>query len=199
VLKTLCSEAAKGFTDIYLGLPVEDYVVVPFGIFAQFAYIFTALTRASSIEMDGWDVNALREFIDFSTLMEEASKRYDVVSQVRIDGLVLSNDAFAKWSAKTKWAKSFYDTKFLTAASSTTCASQSRPANSNTRDMRANQQNCLIHPTQDHESRTIYPTLLEAPMDPSLGSSTAFDDLFGTSFNDPLQFTDDLDMRFEDL
>jgi hypothetical protein len=41
-----CMEAAKGFTDIYLKLPVEDYLLVPFGIFAQFAYVFTAITRA---------------------------------------------------------------------------------------------------------------------------------------------------------
>jgi hypothetical protein len=194
-----CMEAAKGFTDIYLELLVEDYLVVPFGIFAQFAYIFTALTRASSIEMDGWDVKALREFIDFSTLMEEASKRYDAVSQVRIDGLVLSNDAFAKWSAKTKWAKSFYDTKFLTAASSTLCATRSRTANSRTRDTRIDQESCHIHSTQNSGFRMPFPTPLEAPMDPSLSSFTAFDDLFGTSFSDPLQFTDDLDMRFEDL
>jgi hypothetical protein len=194
-----CMEAAKGFTSIYLGLPVEDYLVVPFGIFAQFAYIFTALTRASSIEQNGWDVHCLREFIDFSTLMEEASQRYDAVSQVCIDGLALSNEAFAKWSAKTKWAKSFYDTKFLTAASSPTCATQSRTVNGITRDMEANQESCHIRPTQDSGSRMPFPTSLEASMDPSLGSFRAFDDLFGTSFDGPLRFTDDLDLRFEDF
>jgi hypothetical protein len=194
-----CIEAAKDFTDIYLGLPVEDYLVVPFGIFAQFAYIFTALTRASSIEMPGWDIKALREFFDFSTLLEEASQRYDAVSQVRIDGLELNNEAFAKWSAKTKWAKSFYDTKFLNAASSSMCTTQSRTANSSTRDVRANQESCHIRPTQNSGSRIPFSTPLEASMDPSLGSFTPFDDLFGTNFNDPLQFTDDLDLRFEDL
>jgi hypothetical protein len=184
-----CMEAAKGFTDIYLGLPVEDYLVVPFGIFAQFAYIFTVLTRASSLEMNGWDVKALREFIDFSTLMEEATQRYDAVSQVRIDGLVLINDAFAKWSAKTKWVKSFYDTKFLTAASSTRCASQARPAESSMRDMMVSQE----------RGRMPFLTPLEAPINPSLSSFTALDDLFGSSFNDPLQFTGGLDLGFEDL
>jgi hypothetical protein len=193
-----CMEAAKAFTLIYLELPVEDYLVVPFGIFAQFAYIFVVLTRASSIEMDGWDVRALREFIDYSTLMEEASKRYDAVSQVRIDGLVLSNDAFAKWSAKTKWAKSFYDTKFLTTASKEAPASQLVLANRHTTHATTNQESRHTYPTQTSGSHMPLPTALQAPMDPPSSTFSAFDDLFGISFNDPLQLAD-LDLRFEDL
>jgi hypothetical protein len=194
-----CMEAAKSFTDIYLELPVEDYLVVPFGIFAQFAYVFTVITRACSIEMDGWDVVALREFIDFSTLMEEASQRYDAVSQAHVDGMVLSNDAFAKWSAKTKWAKSFYDTKFLTASSRSTDTNQSSPAVGSARNTTANQQGCRIHPTQDPRSHLAFPSPSEAPMDPLPSSFAAFDHVFGNSFNEPLQFRDDLNMIFEDL
>jgi hypothetical protein len=194
-----CMEAAKGFTDIYLKLPVEDYLVVPFGIFAQFAYVFTAITRACSIEMDGWDVKALREFIDFSTLMEEASQRYDVVSQARVDGMVLSNDSFTKWSAKTKWAKSFYDTKFLPTSSRSAGASQSGPAVRSARNTTASQQNCRIHTTQDSRSHMAFPTPLEAPVDHLPSSFTAFDDVFANTFNESLQFGDDLNMIFEDL
>jgi hypothetical protein len=51
-----CMDAAKRYTGIYLHLPVEDYPLIPFGVFAQFAYIFVVLIRASLIQMDGWDV-----------------------------------------------------------------------------------------------------------------------------------------------
>jgi hypothetical protein len=32
-----CMDAAKGYTEIYLELPIGDYLVVPFGVFAQMA------------------------------------------------------------------------------------------------------------------------------------------------------------------
>lgn len=108
-----CIEAVRAYIDVYIHLPVVDYLTVPFGVFAQFAYIFVVIVRATSIEMDGWDVEALREFVDFSTLMEEASNRYDAVTNTRPDGLHLHNEGFTKWSAKTRWVKAFYDTKFL--------------------------------------------------------------------------------------
>ncbi|KAF2126682.1 hypothetical protein P153DRAFT_253346, partial [Dothidotthia symphoricarpi CBS 119687] len=65
-----CMEAVKAYIDVYMEMPPEDYLFVPFGVFAQFAYIFVVIIRASSITTDGWDVKALREYIDFSTLME---------------------------------------------------------------------------------------------------------------------------------
>jgi hypothetical protein len=149
--------------------------------------------------MDGWDVKALREFIDFSTLMEEASQRYDAVSQVRVDGMVLSNDSFTKWSAKTKWAKSFYDTKFLRTSSRSAGVSQSGPAVRSAKNTTASQQNCRIYPTQDSRSHMALPTPLEAPVDHLPSSFTAFDDVFANTFNEPLQLGDDLNMMFEDL
>jgi hypothetical protein len=192
-------EAAKSYTDIYLELPIEEYLVVPFGIFAQFAYIFVVLTRASFLEMDGWDVKALRKFIDFSTLMEEASKRYDAVSQTRPDGLVLKNDAFAKWSAKTKWAKAFYDTKFLSTTSHTGSTSQSGPENRSVNNTVANQDTCPAQPTLDLGSPVYIPTPLEDPTNPSLNPSTGFDYNFWADFDDPMLFTGDLDLGFKDL
>jgi len=174
-----CMDAAKRYTEIYLELPVEDYLVVPFGVFAQFAYIFVVLVRASLIEMDGWDVQALRKFVDFSTLLGEASRRYDAVSQAHPDSLNLRNEAFAKWSAKTKWAKSFYDTKFLCLASNTPTA---------------NQPPFEIRPTNTSKLQASYPTPLasvEALTEPASDSFVAFDDW--ASFADPSTFLEDMD------
>ncbi|KAJ4368251.1 hypothetical protein N0V83_006607 [Neocucurbitaria cava] len=111
-----CMEAVKAYIGLYMGVPVEDYPIVSFGVFAQFAFIFVVVIRASSLNVDGWDVHAVREYVDFSTLMEEAARRYDAVTHARPDGLLLKNEGFAKWAAKTKWAKAFYETKFMAAA-----------------------------------------------------------------------------------
>ena len=174
-----CMDAAKRYTKIYLELPVEDYLVVPFGVFAQFAYIFVVLVRASLIEMEGWDVQALRKFVDFSTLLGEASRRYDAVSQAHPDGLNLHNEAFAKWSAKIKWAKSFYDTKFL-------CLASNAPT--------ANQPPFGVRATDVNETHVPYSASLaplEALEEPTSNPFSAFDD-WG-SFADPSAFLEDMD------
>ncbi|KAI4669359.1 uncharacterized protein J4E79_001402 [Alternaria viburni] len=173
-----CMDAAKEYTEIYLKLPVEDYLVVPFGVFAQFAYIFVVLVRASLIEMDGWDVQALREFVDFSTLLGEASRRYDAVSQAHPDSLNLKNEAFAKWSAKIKWAKSFYDTKF-------SCLASNIPT--------AYKPPFEARPTDKDISQASYAAPfapVEALTTSASGSFAAFDDW--ASFADPSAFLEDM-------
>ncbi|KAL1798757.1 hypothetical protein ACET3X_002794 [Alternaria dauci] len=179
-----CMDAAKKYTDIYLELLVEDYPLVPFGVFAQFAYIFVVLVRASLIEMDGWDVKALRSFIDFSSLLEKASQRYDAVSQSRLDGLFLRNEAFAKWSAKTKWAKSFYDTKFL-------------PVDPNAP---SNNQTPLGRTTVDANKAQELHGALPTPLEPSSSTDTfAFGDSMWASFDDPAAFLGDIDFALADV
>jgi hypothetical protein len=181
-----CMDAAKRYTDIYLELPVEHYPLVPFGVFAQFAYIFVVLVRASLIEMDGWDVKALRSFIDFSSLLEKASQRYDAVSTSRPDGLVLNNEAFAKWSAKTKWAKSFYDTKFLPVDPNAPTVNQPPPG-------------CTtIEADETQESRRALPTPLQVPAEFST-DTFAFGDSMWDSLDNPAIFLGDIDSAFADI
>ena len=43
----------------------------------------------TSTEMEGWDIKALREYVAFSTSMEEASNRYDAILGSRLDGVEL--------------------------------------------------------------------------------------------------------------
>ena len=181
-----CMDAAKRYTDIYLELPVEHYPLVPFGVFAQFAYIFVVLVRASLIEMDGWDVEALRSFIDFSSFLEKASQRYDAVSASRPDGLVLNNEAFAKWSAKTKWAKSFYDTKFLPVDPNAPTVNQPPPG-------------CTtIEADETQESRRALPTPLQVPAEFST-DTFAFGDSMWDSLDNPAIFLGDIDSAFADI
>ncbi|CAI9632472.1 unnamed protein product [Alternaria burnsii] len=181
-----CMDAAKRYTDIYLELPVEEYPLVPFGVFAQFAYIFVVLVRASLIEMDGWDVKALRSFIDFSSLLEKASQRYDAVSTSHPDGLILNNEAFAKWSAKTKWAKSFYDTKFLPVDPNTSTVNQPPPG-------------CTtIEADETQESRRAFPTPLQVPAEFST-DTFAIEDSMWHSLGNPAIFLGDIDSAFTDI
>ena len=180
-----CMDAARRYTEIYLEVPIEDYLVVPFGVFAQFAYIFVVLVRASLIEMDGWDVQAVREFVDFSTLLGEASRRYDAVSQAHPDGLNLNNDAFAKWSAKIKWAKSFYDTKL-------SCLDSNVPT--------TNQPTFEVSATDADKPHAPYsapPAPLEALEEPTSNPFADFDD-WG-SFADQSVLLEDMDFEVSNV
>jgi hypothetical protein len=106
-----CMEAAKKFMDLYMEVPVAAYLVIPFGVFAQFAYTFVVIIRALSLELDGWDVSFLHEFIGLSDIIENASRRFETVSQASLDGLSLDNEAFANWGIKLRIAKAFLEAK----------------------------------------------------------------------------------------
>jgi hypothetical protein len=117
-----CMEAAKSFMDLYMEVPTTDYLTIPFGVFSQFAYTFVVIVRALSLEIDGWDVAFLHEFINLSGIIENASRRYEAVSQASLGGLSLKNEAFANWGIKLRIAKAFLDAKRKSASSSSTTA-----------------------------------------------------------------------------
>lgn len=114
-----CMESTKEFLEIYFQLSIEDYVTIPFGVFAQFAYAFVVIIRALSLDLPGWDMSTLREYIDFSSIMENAASRYERVKGNRVDGMVLDNDGFARWASRIRWAKAFYEAKIMAATSTT--------------------------------------------------------------------------------
>jgi hypothetical protein len=104
-----CMDALKAYIDIYMAISVEDYPVVSFTIFAQFAYAFVVMVRACSVQLDGWNAH---DTINFSAVMDDASRRYDSVSQAHVDGHPLRNEAFSAIAAKLRQAKTFHETKF---------------------------------------------------------------------------------------
>jgi hypothetical protein len=107
-----CMEAVKAYIDIYMTVSVEDYPVVSFTIFAQFAYTFVIMVRSCSVQLDGWNAH---DTINFSAVMDDASRRYDSVSQTHVDGHPLRNEAFSAIAAKLRQAKTFHDTTFRSA------------------------------------------------------------------------------------
>jgi hypothetical protein len=112
-----CMEAVKVYIDLYMELPVEQYLVLPFRVFAQFAYAFVVIIRALCVDMDGWDANSLHGLIDFSAIIDEVSRRYEAVSLVSVDGLSCKNEAFSKLGGKLRWAKTFHDARIAFVAS----------------------------------------------------------------------------------
>jgi hypothetical protein len=110
-----CMEAVQAFLDIYMGMPTEDYLVVPAGVFSQFAYTFVVIIRALSFEKNGWDASALRETVDLSEIAENAAQRYEAVSHATLDGIPLKNEAFSKWGVRLRVAKAFHDAKIRSA------------------------------------------------------------------------------------
>jgi hypothetical protein len=104
-----CIEAVKVYMDIYMDMPVQDYLLVPFAVFAQFAYAFVVIIRALSLDFNGWDAPALRRYIDLSEIAENASQRYEAVSRTSIDGVSLKSEAFSNWGVKLRLVKTVHD------------------------------------------------------------------------------------------
>jgi hypothetical protein len=113
-----CIEAVKAYMDIYMDVPVNCYLLVPFGVFAQFAYAFVVMIRALSLEVEGWDAPALRKYIDLSEIAENASHRYAAVTRTPVDGINLENEAFSNWGVKLRLAKTYHDAKITPASHS---------------------------------------------------------------------------------
>lgn len=103
-----CIHILKIYVDGYMSLPVSAYLSVPFTVFAQFAFVFVVMVRASSVHIDGFDGMLLREFLDFEKVMREASERYEGVSWLSVDGVRIQNEGFEKWAQKTRWAQVYY-------------------------------------------------------------------------------------------
>jgi hypothetical protein len=111
-----CIEAIKAYMDIYMDMPVNRYLLVPFGVFAQFAYAFVVIIRALSLEVEGWDAPALRKYIDLSEIAEDASHRYAAVTRTPVDGINPENKAFSNWGVKLRLAKAYHDAKTTSAS-----------------------------------------------------------------------------------
>ncbi|KAJ4372788.1 hypothetical protein N0V86_008154 [Didymella sp. IMI 355093] len=103
-----CISALTSYITLYTSLPVSSYLTIPFTVFAQFAFVFVVMVRASSTRFDGFDGTLLRELIDFETIMEQASDNYEAVARLEIDGVRVRNGGFAEWAGKCRWAKTFY-------------------------------------------------------------------------------------------
>lgn len=100
-----CMEAVKAYMDIFLTLPIQDYPVISFTIFGQFAFALVMVIRAVSMQWEGWDVETLCDFIDLSTIMGDTANRYGSVSSCVVDGMPVKTNAFANIAAKLRRAR----------------------------------------------------------------------------------------------
>lgn len=106
-----CVSSLTSYLTLYDSLPVSSYLTILFTVFAQFAYVFVVMVRASSTCFDDFDGTLLRELIDFEKTMERASEKYEAVARLEVDGARVRNDGFAEWAAKCRWAKTYYSMK----------------------------------------------------------------------------------------
>ncbi|KAH7076706.1 hypothetical protein BKA63DRAFT_510576 [Paraphoma chrysanthemicola] len=177
-----CMEAAKAFFSAYLEIPIAEYPIVPFGMFAQFAYVFVVIARALSVVVCGWDLEAVQEYVQFSSVMKSAITRFENVAHSEIDGVRQKRGAFAYWATRIQIANDFY-VRHIPARSS---ARQSNPTHTgNDEPSRSND------PNQAQHSQGLMNTLVD-PTLPVLLDYAAFWD----EFSDSLQTSVDFDIDF---
>lgn len=156
------------------------------------------LLRLSALEVDGWDAKYFREKLDFSTLMGEASQRFEEVERTMPDGLVVKNGSFTKWAHKTRWMKHFYESKFMPQKlqQADTCAdgaAQSNHGGELLHDARTTLNKIGLGPSVQQPTPTedwSSTNLMSAAPD----LFTYFDDPFWSSFN-----LNDLDLSMQNL
>jgi hypothetical protein len=178
-----CMEAVKIYMELYMNLPVEDYLVISFGVFAQFAYTFVVIVRALSLAVDGWDLKALDEFIDLSDVAERASQRYEAVSLTVPDGIHLNNNAFSNWGLKLRRAKAFHSARFRSARTAPLLEIGHVEGSS------------CVRPESEVTMTQYLSLSSDFAIDTTLSSFMDLEDLW-LSYNDPLQVPMALDLEF---
>ncbi len=106
-----CVKAIRQFFEVFFTIDASLYLTVPFTFFGQFAHCFIALLKIVQLEIDGWNMKALHEQLNFSETIEETAKRYEDGSKYGPDGLTLNNESFMKWSQWVRWMKQMYESK----------------------------------------------------------------------------------------
>lgn len=107
-----CVESIRSYFELYLAIPAQDLMCLPFQVFGQSVQASVTLLRLATLEIDGWDLAALREELCYSTIVGEFTRKFELVESLPIDGITIRNDSFTKWAAKTRWMKNLYDSRY---------------------------------------------------------------------------------------
>jgi hypothetical protein len=107
-----CVEAVRTYFEIYFATPPQDFLIYPFQVLGQSVQASVTLLRLATLEVDGWDLAALREELSYSVIIGELTRRFELVETLPIDGITINNDSFTKFAAKTRWMKNLYDAKY---------------------------------------------------------------------------------------
>ncbi|KAM3419493.1 hypothetical protein BST61_g5418 [Cercospora zeina] len=114
-----CVSAVKAFMEAFFDIPSALYLTMPFSVFAQFGYAFIVLTKLASLDIDGWDVKALNDQLNFHYVIEKSAQLFEEATRSAPDGIVVNNNALAKWSQRVRYMQTLYDARFGEAASGT--------------------------------------------------------------------------------
>ncbi|GIZ39878.1 hypothetical protein CKM354_000324300 [Cercospora kikuchii] len=107
-----CVSAVKAFVEAFFDIPPSLYLTLPFSVFAQFGHAFIVLTKLASLDIDGWDVKALNDQLNFSYVIEESARLFEEATRAGPDGIVLNNNALGKWSQRVLYMQSVYKSRF---------------------------------------------------------------------------------------
>lgn len=107
-----CVESVRSYFELYLAIPPQDFLLLPFQVFGQSVQASVTLLRLATLEIEGWDLAALREELSYSSVIGEITRVFESVETLPVDGIPIRNDAFTKWAAKTRWMKSLYDNRY---------------------------------------------------------------------------------------
>lgn len=107
-----CVAAIQSFLDVWYTIPSSVYYLLPFSIFGQFAHAFIVLTKLASLEVEGWDLKALNEQLNFVSVIQDTAAAYEEATRSTPDGIAVKNDSFGKWSSRIRWMKQVYESKF---------------------------------------------------------------------------------------
>ena len=109
-----CVEPIRAYFELYLAIPPQDFLILPFQVFGQSVQASVTLLRLATLEYDGWDLAALREELCYSAIVGEFTRKFELVETLPVDGITINNDSFTKWASKTRWMKSLYDSRYPT-------------------------------------------------------------------------------------
>ncbi|KAK4506493.1 hypothetical protein PRZ48_000225 [Zasmidium cellare] len=107
-----CVAAIQSFLDVWYTIPSSAYYLLPFSVFGQFAHAFIVLTKLASLEVEGWDLKALNEQLNFVSVIHDSAAAFEEATRSTPDGIAVNNDSFGKWSQRIRWMRQVYESKF---------------------------------------------------------------------------------------
>lgn len=105
-------EAIGNFINVFFSIPISAYLTMPFSAFGQFAHAFIVLIKMAALEVDGWDMRATNDKLNFLNIVDSAASRFEAATKSSPDGQLVNNDAFMKWAHRIRWMKQVYEVKY---------------------------------------------------------------------------------------
>ena len=108
-----CLHAAQNWFDIFLKIPVADYVGVSISEFTQLAHCMIALYRLSTFEWPGWDCGLARDIVNLSAILGKLAANFEQVKAAvgRNEGDSMPWDVFTVTAGRLGQIKTWWDTK----------------------------------------------------------------------------------------